>query len=291
MDNKDKHITNSNDNSRDSHKLLNELEIPWTRSKDEVWNELSEAIEDIPQTRVRRIYPVVIRYAIAASIVILFGIGIFIRFYKQEIYCPAGGRLTIILPCESEVELNANSTLARYSRWWKFSRKLTLEGEAYFKVKKGKKFEIMSELGKTTVLGTNFNIYSRQEHYKVTCISGSVSVSSEISDKKVILKSNESVDLDKYGNLTLHQNINSAHSTAWTNDKFFFTSKPLREVLDEIERQYDVSIDIPEKMDLIYTGNFAKEETVDSTLDIICKSLGISFVKQNEFEYLVIQNR
>ena len=57
-----------------------------------------------------------------------------------------------------------------------FSRKVSLEGEAFFEVNPGKKFEVVSKFGKTIVLGTSFNIYSRNSSYQVTCMTGKVKV-------------------------------------------------------------------------------------------------------------------
>ena len=291
MDKKNKHSIHSTDKPQDSHKFLAGLEVPWAKSKEQIWQELSGQLEEQPFIKIRRISPSVYRYAVAAVILLLVGLALFMRLYTKEVISFAGEHISITLPCNSTVELNANSSLSYHPLWWRFSRKLHLDGEAYFEVEKGKSFEVSSSLGKTAVLGTTFNIFSRQEEYKVTCLSGSVKVTSQISNEKVILKPNESAKLDKDGNVSIHQNINAKQSTAWTRNEFIFTSKPLREVFDEIERQYDVSIDIPGGMTFVYTGNFAKEASVDSVLDMICKPFGISFVKQEEGEYLIIQKR
>ena len=47
---------------------------------------------------------------------------------------------------------------------------------------------------------------------------------------------------------------------AWINNMFSFTARPLRPGIDEIERQYDVTITLKAGIDYSYTGYFSKEQ-------------------------------
>ncbi len=61
----------------------------------------------------------------------------------------------------------------------------------------------------------------------------------------------------------------------WTEDKFVFISTPLSQVIEEIERQYNIDILVPENIDYIYTGNFSKLKDPEQVLEIVGKPFGL----------------
>jgi ferric-dicitrate binding protein FerR (iron transport regulator) len=78
------------------------------------------------------------------------------------------------LPDQSQVLLNAGSQ-ASFKSWdWSSNRAVSLQGEAYFKVAKGQKFTVETNLGSVTVLGTQFNVKARDNRFEVTCYEGKV---------------------------------------------------------------------------------------------------------------------
>ncbi|AUC21579.1 anti-sigma factor, partial [Polaribacter sejongensis] len=80
------------------------------------------------------------------------------------------------LPDNSEVVLNANSEISYAKDSWQENRNLTLDGEAFFKVQKGEKFTVNTEVGRVTVLGTQFNVKERENYFEVKTFEGLVSV-------------------------------------------------------------------------------------------------------------------
>jgi len=263
------------------------LNIPWKRTNDQVWNDFSLKIEARPQVSIifrRNLWP---KIAIAASLLILMGITGVMRFYKQTVECLPGEHLGLVLPDGSDVELNAGSDLAYFPYWWRFSRHLELDGEAFFNVRKGKRFEVVSERGKTRVLGTSFNVLSRKNHYQVTCFSGNVKVVSRDQKNFVVLEPNQLVILDESGKLLVQDSEESYRSFNLRENSFIFTIAPLNEVLREIERQYNVSIDTPELFDYSYTGNFDRFESVEKVLSLVCKPFGLIFVEVSEDHYRI----
>jgi len=72
----------------------------------------------------------------------------------------------VVLPDQSQVKLNANSTLSFYKNWKNDEvRKVWLTGEAYFEVEKTQradnKFQVITDDLKVEVLGTVFNVNAR----------------------------------------------------------------------------------------------------------------------------------
>lgn len=260
----------------------------WKKSEADVWSELSAALEAKPAGRSLRLNFKSASWAIAASFLILIGIGTFMRFYQVSIHTPAGIHQLAELPDGSTINLNAASSLKYYPYWWKFNREIRFEGEAYFEVQKGKKFSVISKNGSTQVLGTTFNIFSRNEIYKVTCLTGSVKVTSK-TKACVVLKPNSKAQIQSNGQIEVIQNIETFPEISWKNNLFLFTAVPIREVFYEIERQFGVTIKTNVSSYALYTGNFSKQPDVEEILSYVCPALGLNYSRKSAKEYVIFQ--
>jgi len=269
--------------------FLQQMEIPFKKNREEVWATLDEKLtrKTAPKIFVFSSYRLII--GIAATILLLAGILSLLRFYTTTISCPAGQHLSSNLPDGSTIQMNADSKMSFKPLWWKFARRINFEGEGYFEVKKGKKFEVASKTGRTEVLGTSFNIYSRDREYKVTCLTGKVKVISFTSEEAVLIPDYEaSVNTD--GSIEVSKDQDAMGSNAWINNMFKFNARPLIEVLNEIGRQYNVTILFKANQDYSYTGYFSKDKTVEDVLTLVCKPFGLTFVRNSEKEYEIFQN-
>lgn len=279
------HIDRLMDESRD---FFAKGEIAWENDESEIWASLSEKINRAPAAKTVNLYPAIFKWSAAAVIVFLAGLSAIFFFYSKQIESLPGQNLVATLPDGSTVELNAGSTLKYYPLKWKLERKLKFEGEAYFMVQKGKKFVVVSENGTTQVVGTSFNIYARDDNYRVTCYSGKVKVLSG-NDKSVYLEPNEHVEIEN-GEFVMSQKYNTSKSPEWKMGRFDFSGRPLKEVFDEMERQFAVRIQIPPRLqNRNFSSNFAKPENVEDALDYVCKSMQLKYVKQSENVFLVVE--
>ena len=230
----------------------------------------------------------VVQWSAAAILILLVGSFGLLSTYTKKVECLPGEHRFVQLPCGSTVELNAASTLTYYPLKWKFERKLKLEGEAYFNVTKGRKFYVLSQLGSTKVLGTSFNIYARENNYRVTCLTGKVEVADD-NKQSVELLPNNHVELEE-GKLVVKKMFEPENAIGWKNNHFFFANRPLKEVIDEIERQFAVTIQLaPELNNRNFGSNFSKKHSVEEVLDFVCKPMNLKFVKQSENVYLVVE--
>ena len=189
------------------------------------------------------------------------------------------------------MDLNAMSTFSYKPFLWKFARTIKFEGEAYFSVMKGKRFEVISGNGKTVVLGTTFNIYSRNSDYQVTCITGKVKVTGVQDNTDMLLNPGQQAELGTDGTLILKSGIDTCEIVSWVSNKLSFTSVPLRKVFDEIERQYDIIIDVPGDIDYNYTGTFMKESSVDNILNLVCRPFDLEVTRKTGDEYIISRNK
>ena len=204
-------------------------------------------------------------FRVAAVLVIALGITFLSQnFSTENQYALNGKRTTFSLPDDSEVVLNAGSEI-NYKKWnWNNNRNLKLTGEAYFKVAKGKKFEVETNLGKVSVLGTQFNVRARKNRFDITCFEGRVKVN--YSSKEIILTHGQSVSFEngKQINTTAE-----ASKPEWLDHKISFNKENLRNILDEIQRQYNITIDVKSKSsNELFTGKIPTDN-LDVALEII----------------------
>jgi ferric-dicitrate binding protein FerR (iron transport regulator) len=289
MKQENRHKNKKNDPAELSGLFHSHSRIPWEKSKGEVWNDLEDlmAKEDQSPVRVRHLHPNRQWLALAASLVLLLSVSSFMRFYTVKSYSPQGVHASLQLPDGSGVELNASTHLSYHPYWWFVSREVKLDGEAYFKVEKGRNFRVVSGKASTEVLGTTFNIYARGEDYIVTCHSGSVRVSEDLTGSTVTLSPRERSILKASGGFSVSSLENTPDSPGWTGNMLMFASTPLRLVFEEIERQFGIVIEIPAEMPQVYSGNFSLDQSVENILSLLCLPFDLEYELQTGNKYLV----
>ena len=290
MDNGKKNINNQSDKFKDPMEIIAGTYIDWGKSKEQVWLELEKRMESSEPVKVRIMFSPWIKVAMAAVFVLLAGFSVFMELYTKTFVVPVAQHSMSYLPDGSSVQLNAQSSISYKPLLWGFSRNVRFEGEAFFEVKKGRKFQVISNNGKTEVLGTSFNIYARDNDYNVTCITGNVKVIESKNNQAAILDPGEKATLNKEGNLIVQSGSDKEQALLWMNNKLNFTSVPLTNVFKEIERQYGIYISIPENLVNIYTGTFRIDNPVEQTLDLVCKPFDLSFTVKSKNEYVITRN-
>lgn len=177
---------------------------------------------------------------IAAILVIGFGAYMYATLPNPTIVETYVANKTLIeLPDTSAVTLNAVSSLSFDEDSWKEKREVNLKGEAYFKVAKGAKFSVITDDGIVTVLGTQFNVKQRENLFEVFCYEGSVKV--DYNDLAVVLKPGQRfLILD---GKQIRSEKEMQQEPTWIRNESSLKSLPLREVIQEFERQYNVTID------------------------------------------------
>ena len=215
---------------------------------------------------------------IAASIVLLFGLFSMFDDDMVTIETNFGEHKTIALLDGSEVILNSKSTLTYNEDEWESNRTLTLDGEAYFKVKKGSTFTVETQNGHVKVLGTQFNVNTVSDFFEVVCFEGKVSVQT-LSEDYVLLPTNSVRRIN--GNDIEKWDTNSERPS-WVEGESSFKSVPLSYVIPALESQYDITIEAS-AIDLkqIYTGSFTHED-LNTALKTVFKSLQIQYVEKEK---------
>ncbi|WP_281638024.1 FecR family protein [Flavobacterium marginilacus] len=219
----------------------------------------------------------------AAVFVIALGITFALKFLVPQTETAGfGQKTTFSLPDNSEVVLNSGSEI-NYKKWnWNNSRHLELKGEAYFRVSKGKRFEVQTSLGKVTVLGTQFNVKARKNRFDVTCYEGRVKVN--YADTQILLTHGQSVSFENGKQVKMK--INSL-KPEWMDNQICFYKENLRTLLDEVERQYNITIELNNKDTLsIFTGKLPAKD-LNTALHIINTTYNLKAQKVSKNKIII----
>lgn len=195
---------------------------------------------------------------IAAAVVIPMLVITSIYFYRSSMVLESqdlvvltgiGERANIVLPDGTQVAINSESKLS-YSphSYNKKSRAVKLEGEAYFEVTKDpdKQFIITTNDIQVTVLGTTFNLLSRNETptVELNLLTGLVLFHAIEAGTERELKSSQRAVLDKAtGEITV-TDITESHIAKWKIGELYFNNATLSHVIETIEKNYGLVIKI-----------------------------------------------
>jgi transmembrane sensor len=264
--------------------------IPYSKTKEDVWADMELKLVEKPKGKKINL-PVYKAISYSAAAVLIIGLGLlsFLNLYRINVSVPFGQHSKIELPDGSTVTLNAGSQMSYHPYWWKYSRKVNLSGEAYFEVKKGNKFEVKSQKASTTVLGTSFNIYSRNQEYRVNCITGKVMVKTNDNQSEVLSENEFSVVTRDNKIVKLQDENLNKNALAWIKNEFIFTSMPLKEIYEELERQFDIEITGKENLVGISTFNARRGSSPEEIINLVGKPFGVKCIKISERKYIVEQ--
>ena len=189
----------------------------------------------------------------------------------------ASNTASIELPDKSNVKLNAASTLKYKKRNWKKNREVNLVGEAYFKVEKGSQFDVVTWLGKVSVLGTQFNVKQRVNYFEVICYEGLVSVT--YKGKEIKLPAGKTFKL--IDGMVIEGETNDSVPSWSEKNISSFKSVPYSEVIKEFERQYNIKVESNNiDMEQLFTGSFINSDE-ELALKSITLPLQLKYNKTN----------
>ncbi|MCL7986405.1 DUF4974 domain-containing protein [Sphingobacterium sp. lm-10] len=177
----------------------------------------------------------------------------------HTITTPKGGQYTVKLPDGSTIWLNAASKLS-YPLNFLADRKVKLEGEGYFDVKKLPQtdktlahFTVELPGHSVQVLGTQFNINAYQENAQIetTLIAGKVQISAEGSTRVLRPGQQARVSSSGLGDILI-QEVDTRSFSDWKDGYFYFDDIQIQDIMKKIAKWYDIEV--------IYSGTIPKEK-------------------------------
>jgi ferric-dicitrate binding protein FerR (iron transport regulator) len=196
----------------------------------------------------------------------------------RTLFVESGRQEAIHFPDGSQVTLDAGSLL-KYPKSFKGkNRTVTLNGEGYFKVVSNteKPFVIKTDEAFVRVLGTEFNVraWKKNESVVVAVAKGSVSLKSlktDIHSEEAIISENQMSVLNKNEKPSQPRDVEIKEYLSWMQQEIYFRSTPLREVLDQLERWYNLEFILS---DTSYSSNritiFIEKKPIDEILELVC---------------------
>lgn len=258
-------------------KVFEYLEAPSEATLAAIKNKIALKKHTVKKTKVRTLFSKSV-IAVAASIAIFFSINTFLKFNEVHFQSDFGEMKTIALLDKSEVILNAKSTLFYNKKDWKNKRDVNLQGEAYFKVQKGSTFNVITDNGTISVLGTQFNVNSQKDFFEVICYEGKVKVIH--NTKEYILTPNKSVRI--LNGMKTEETLNlTTKKPNWTLGESNFRSVPLKLVINALEKQFGVKVNSNSiDTSIIFTGSF-DNKNLDIALASVFKTVNLNYQLQN----------
>ncbi|MBT8233086.1 MAG: DUF4974 domain-containing protein [Saprospiraceae bacterium] len=199
-------------------------------------------------------------------------------FFNQSVNIENGFGNQIVhsLPEGSSVNLFADSKIT-YAKDFTNERSLNLNGQAFFEVKPGSKFTVQTELGSVTVLGTSFNVTSKNDVFSVACKTGKVSV--KCQSKEYILTPGESVSVINKN--IMEDKIPVESIGKWSQEESFFSQAPLANVVESLSAWYHIKINIDQNLlTEKFTGSFVHDD-LDKALKMVFLPMGLEYVNDD----------
>ena len=163
-------------------------------------------------------------------------------------------------------------------------RKVTLNGEAYFEVARNENvpFIVHANSGLVKVLGTKFNVraWDKSEEVIVAVAEGKVSLKdgTAMGKDSVVLTKGKMSTLTKDGALTEPVDIDISQYLSWLNREVYFKNKPFIDVIDRIERWYNINIEL---QDSTLLNNritvFIENKPLEDNIKLVCMLMNLRY--------------
>lgn len=163
-------------------------------------------------------------------------------------------------------------------------REVWLEGRAFFGVAKreGSTFVVRSPAGEVEVLGTRFELSTREGEARVVVVDGRVSLS--LSGHDLQLAARQMVEAADSAAPVVRQVEDLEAVLAWMGRSLVFHDTPLRQAAEEIQTRYGGTIEVtdPTLAEQTISGGF-HDRSFDQVLRTICQVLSADCLIQGAY--------
>ena len=226
------------------------------------------------------------RYAAVVAIIIAVGCisywqgNVKDTFADISVEAPLGSKTKLYLPDGTLVWLNAGSRMTYSQGFGVDNRKVELEGEGYFEVKRNEKipFFVKTKDLQLKVLGTKFNFrdYPEDHEVVVSLLEGKVGLNNLLrEEKEAVLSPDERAVLNKANGLLTVESVTASNASQWTDGYLFFDEELLPDIAKELERSYNVKIHIANDSlkTFRFYGNFVRrEQNIQEVLEALAST-------------------
>ena len=212
-----------------------------------------------------------------------------------------GETATFVLPDNSVVTLNANSSLKYNANWQQQEmREVWLTGEAFFHVstiqqnqisKLPARFVVHTSQMNVEVLGTQFNVNERRGKTTVVLNSGKVKLNSNLSQhEELAMKPGDYVELSAVDQKFIKKIVDPEIYSSWKDQKLILDNTSLGEIAQIIEDNYGLKVvfeDVAVAKKTL-TGSIPTDD-LNNFLTVLSASIDIQI--QREGNKLILSNK
>ncbi|HKJ43481.1 MAG TPA: FecR domain-containing protein [Sunxiuqinia sp.] len=248
----------------------------------------SEQSDDVPTRKLQRTIPLLYRIAavlivplLIASLYLFFSGNQFLgqhQIAERQVYTKPGTVTQIDLPDGSKVWLNDGTTIRYPEKFTGHDRRLSVDGEAYFKVKKDPShpFIVQNPMMTTVVTGTTFNLnaYSADHYFEATLVEGHIHL--QRKNQKVEVKPGEQIRYNASNNRLVRRQVKPQIYSSWIDGKLIMVDEPLNDAVKKLGRWYNVDFELADKSlnQYLLTATI-KNEKLEQTLQNIAYALPV----------------
>ena len=208
---------------------------------------------------------------------------------KNTVIIPQGYTYNILFDDGTEAYINSGSYIEFPKSFsGKETRRVTLTGEAYFKVAKSDRPFIVSANGiEVKVYGTEFNVNTnRQGRVETILVSGSVGVRHEGAEEELMMSPDQMLTYDLESGSASMKEVTPAEYLSWMTGDFTYIERPLSELLDEISSFYNIEIEIDKHFqDHLVTISLSRKLGHKQLMEILEPALGLEFTSKGKKSY------
>ncbi len=202
-------------------------------------------------------------YRMAAAILLILlaaaGYWFSTRVYGFETVRTDYGEKTVVhLPDGSSAILNGNSRLVHKRHWsGGVPREVTLEGEAFFSVRRSDdhtdlgEFLVHTPSGQVTVVGTEFNVTDWGDLARVVVTRGkvrfAVGAGALAEAQSVLITPSQAAEFRKDSGAFEVKTVNAEVYTSWRSAMLVFDNTPIYEILHRLERVYGLKVRVEDE--------------------------------------------
>jgi len=257
--------------------LSSRLRVVEKLSRESAWQRIESRLVQLTSSGKEIGFDFTLFLKIAASLLVVALTAYFVYHqYDVEIFTRRGEHKLVTLPDQSTILLNAASSVRYNTLMFYLARNVSFEGEGFFTIAKGDRFNVVTGIATVEVLGTQFNLKSNSSGYEVACTEGKVRISTNQKTSSVLLIGGQATSLEN-GVFDTPSQVEK-ESISWKNGEFYFDDAPLLDVLNILSLQYDIDlqIEIANQSDRYYSGYFTNDNLREA-LDLICIPLDLEY--------------
>ena len=207
--------------------------------------------------------------------------------YYNTLWIPKGGEYSLQLSDGTRVWLNAATRLKYPVAFTGKERRVELEGEAYFEVRKDDRhpFIVSAEGVDVQVYGTSFNINTFvAQGVETVLLEGSVGVRRMDGGEECRIVPGEMAVYDEGDGSLAVKEVDVALYTSWIEGLFKFEEERLEDIMETLSRWYDVEVFFYNDAlrDALFTGDLRRYKNIGEHLRMLEMTTNVAFeVKGN----------